>query len=170
MLPVALLDAALGLVLLSASPPIVQHHVQPATMAPRQLVAFDHAIFPTSLLAADVSDLGGLSGLLDTVDTTVVTGEARTRTSAAQAAQAMREKQAEESRLKAERAAVVIARANAAKEAKEVQAAALRASGVPTCEKGVYGTNKGLLTASACARERDGTIEARPRTGALLIF
>jgi len=169
MLPVAFLDAAMGLVL-SAPPPIVQHHVQPATMAPRQLVASDHAIFPTSLLAADVSDLGGLSGLLDTVDTTVVTGEARTRTSAAQAAQAMREKQAEESRLKAERAAVVIARANAAKEAKEVQAAALRASGVPTCEKGVYGTNKGLLTASACARERDGTIEARPRTGALLIF
>lgn len=163
----ALLDSTFGLVV-PTPPPIVQHQTQPATTASRLLVApDDHGIiFPTSLLAADFD----LSSLLDTVETAPVTGEARTRTSAAQAAQALREKQEEEARLKAERAAVVIARADKAKEAKEEQAAALKASGVPPCQKGVYGTNTGLLTGSACARERDGMMEARPRTGALLIF
>ena len=164
MLPVALIESALGLVV-SMPSPVVQHQMQPAPMASRLFVAND-GIFPSSLLAGDIN----LSGLLDTVDTAPVTGEARTRTSTADAAKAMREKQADEARIKAERTAVVIARADKAKENKEALSAALRASGVPPCEKGIYGTNTGLLTGSACARERDGMMETKARTGALLIF
>ena len=58
--------------------------------------------------------------------------------------------------------------------AKERERQAQLNSGVPLCEKGsgVLGDSgrTGVLTAKACTRIRDGTIETGPRTGALLFF
>ena len=90
---------------------------------------------------------------------------------AADKAKALRAANAQEETEKQRRAATAIERMEAENSRAEALAVRMANSGVEPCQESVWGNGQdGLLQAKACYRVRDGVIESRPRTGALLIF
>ena len=83
----------------------------------------------------------------------------------------LRAANAKEEAMKAARAETAIARMAEVKEAKAREVERLRASGVPLCQESAWGKGStGLLSATACTRERDGFIEEGKRTGFAVVF
>lgn len=162
-----LLAGLIGLVL--PVPPA--HHVEAAmqrheVVRTAQLASLDRdAVFPSAVLLSmksrPVGDVS-LSAFLD---------DAAASSDSSAQADALREKLALEEEMKAKRGELAISRMEAAAEGKRKAAAAVRDSGVATCEDGVWGPGKtGLLSSAACSRERDGNIEETQRSGFFLVF
>ena len=83
----------------------------------------------------------------------------------------LREQLAKETAMKEQRAAIAIERME--KKDQQLKKARERAdnSGVPLCEEGVWGSgNTGLLSATACRRERDGMVEKKSSSGFMVVF
>lgn len=85
-------------------------------------------------------------------------------------AEALQKATAAEEATKQARAEKAIARAKETAAAKQREREAIENSGVPACDNsGPWGSATGLLTAKACSRVRDGSIEQGKRTGFFLV-